>query len=248
MCRMVAALGPRGDALRLASAFRQEASAGRVAKGARPGHADGWGLVFADAAGALRYAGRSPLDAASDPAYPEALARLAADAPPRTALLAHVRKATRGARSLDNTQPFIEDGYAFCHNGTVDGAAPEGESDSRALFRRILDALRKGATPEDAIAGLAREVDARHSYTSLTFLLTDGRALWGLRRIGNDPTACAPEACAADYYTLAHAPLPDGGIVVAQEPDLLGIPHARPVPDGALLTVRDGTVAVRQVL
>lgn len=248
MCRMMALVGSREDAVRLAAAFRQEASMGRVARGARPGHADGWGLVVADAAHALRYAGRSPLDAASDPAYPEAIARLARDAPPRATLLAHVRKATRGARSLENTQPFIEEGYAFCHNGTVDGVAPLGESDSRALFHRILDALRKGATPEDALAGLAREVDARHSYTSLTVLLTDGHAFWGFRRVGNDPIACAPEACAADYYTLAHAPLPGGGTVLAQEPDLLGIPGAQPVPDGALLTVRDGAVAVRQVL
>src|SRR5581483_11477836 len=168
MCRMMGVVGARESAQPLAARFRLEASQGRVARGASKGHADGWGLVQTMPDGSLRHAGLSPLDAASDPQYPLAIAQLGQGAP-RGVLLAHVRKATAGAKTLANTHPFIEEGYAFCHNGTVEGYAPEGASDSRAFFASLLAEIRKGASEEDAIATLARDVDARFRYTSLTF-------------------------------------------------------------------------------
>ena len=246
MCRMMAVVGGGAAVAPLLSRFRAEASDGRVARGAQPGHVDGWGIAFAGADGALHHAGRSIDDASRDPTYAAAVERVGAA--PRVAL-AHVRKATRGSRTLDNTHPFIERGYAFAHNGTVDGIAKPGENDSRVLFARILGEIEKGASVVDAIARLARDVDAHRSYTSLTILLTDGASLWGLRRVGNDPVACAPEACPADYYTLGYAALPQGGIVVSQEHEILGLAAWTPVGDGELLHVGpNGHVAVTRVL
>ncbi|MEA3202032.1 MAG: hypothetical protein QOE90_3460 [Thermoplasmata archaeon] len=242
MCRMLGVVGTPAAARDLIARFRVEASQGRVGQGMAPGHRDGWGIVHVD--DGLRHAGRSTLDAARDPAYPEAAARVTG-----TPALVHFRKSTLGAKTPENTHPFVEDGFAFCHNGTVRGVAAPGESDSRALFARLLAEIRKGAAPAEAIATLARDVDARCTYTSLTFLLTDGRSLWGFRSVGNDPVACAEDACPQDYYTLGHATLPDGSVVVSQEHEILGIAGWTPVPDGALVTVTpERRVSVSQVL
>src|SRR5205823_9758205 len=139
-------------------------------------------------------------DAARDPAYPVAVEALRARAPARTAMLAHLRKQTLGERTIENTHPFVGGGFAFCHNGTVRGLAPAGQSDSRAMFARLLAEMAKGSTPEEAITTLAHDIEARgrERYTSMTLLLTDGASAWGLRRIGADPVVCAPEACPQD--------------------------------------------------
>lgn len=245
MCRMMAVVGSRESAVQLATRFRAEAHEGRVGLGMTPGHKDGWGIVYADSTGALHHAGRSPLDAATDPAYPIAVARLASSRAVG-AILAHVRKSTAGAKTVANTHPFIAEGLAFAHNGTVRGIAPEGQSDSKALFERVLAERRKGASVEDALATLSKFVAERFTYTSLTVLLTDGRSVWGLRRIGNDPVACADDACPADYYTLGHARLPDGSVVVSQEHEILHIDGWAPIADGAIITVApDGRVTTR---
>jgi predicted glutamine amidotransferase len=245
---MMAVVGSPTAAQRLLVPFRQEARVGKVLPMMQPGHADGWGITYADPHGALHHAGRSTRSALDDPAYPEAVARVAA-AGERTVVLAHVRKMTKGRLILEHTHPFIRGGLALAHNGTVHGLAPEGESDSSALLSRLVAEREKGATVEDAIVTLARDVDRNHRYSSLTLLVTDGRALWGLRRVGNDPVACAPEQCAPDYYTLGHARLPDGGVVVSQEHEPLGVSGWTPVEDGGLLAVApDGRVTTRRAL
>jgi glutamine amidotransferase len=248
MCRMMAVVGSREAAQKLLVPFREEARVGKVLPSMAPGHADGWGVAYADPQGALHHAGRSTRNAIDDPTYPEAVARLSA-AGERTVVLAHVRKMTKGRLAVEHTHPFLLGGLALAHNGTVQGVAPEGESDSAALLSRIVEERRKGASVEDAIATLARDVDRNHRYSSLTILVTDGRWLWGLRRVGNDPVACAPEQCAPDYYTLGHATLPDGSVVVSQEHDVLGLSGWRPVGDGEMVIVApDGGVSTRKVL
>jgi predicted glutamine amidotransferase len=242
MCRMLAAVGPSPATLRdLASRFRVEATRGKVSAVMQPGHHDGWGLVVGGGAGKLAYAGRSALDAATDPEYPRAAQRVDG-----RAMLVHFRKATAGAKSAENSHPFVADGLAFAHNGTAFGVAPPGESDSRALFARLRAEVAKGASAEDALASLARCVKPA-DFSSLTTLVTDGARVWGLRKIGAHPQYCPPEACAPDYYTLGHARLPDGTVVVSQEHELLDITGWTPIADGEIVTVEaDGRVSVRK--
>lgn len=240
---MLAVVGDRARAAQQLARFRRLASTGRVAKGAAPGHRDGWGIVHAED-GRVAHAGRSTLDASTDPAFDAAVARVA-QAPGRGAVVAHLRKASLGAVALENTHPFVEDGLAFCHNGTVEGVAPPGENDSRALFGRVLEDVRKGQAVHEALARLSREVAARHTYTSLTLLVTDGAQVWGLRQVGNDPRRCAPEACAPDYYTLGYALLDDGTVVLAQERE--GLAGWTPFADRSLVMVAaDGAIRARR--
>lgn len=208
--------------------FRVEASDGNVGRNMQPGHRDGWGIVH----GKLEYAGRSALDAATDPEYLNA-----ARAARGNAAIVHFRKATFGAKAAENSHPFVAEGLALAHNGSVFGISQPGESDTRELFARILDERRKGASVEDAMAIVARDVVHGYRFTSLTLLLTDGATLWGLRKIGNDPVACSAEACPQDYYTLGYATLPDGSVVVSQEHEIIGIRGWKPIADGELITV-----------
>lgn len=239
MCRMMAIVGDVAAHRALIERFRIEASDGKVGRNMQPGHRDGWGIVHGD----LEYAGRSALDAASDPQYLTA----AREARGRVAVV-HFRKATLGAKTPENSHPFVAEGLALAHNGSVFGIAPPGESDTRELFARILNERRKGASVEDAIANVAQDVARRYRFTSLTLLVTDGTSVWGLRLIGNDPVACAEDACPQDYYTLGYATLQDGSVVVSQEHEIIAIRGWTPVADGGLVTVApDGKVETRSV-
>ena len=76
------------------------------------------------------------------------------------AVVAHVRKATVGELSLENTHPFHWNGWTFCHNGTIFGFDRmrervleridprfrefiHGSTDSEAFFYLVLTELQK---------------------------------------------------------------------------------------------------------
>lgn len=235
---MMATVGPGPAPIDALGRFRALADAGRIPLGAkRTGHKDGWGIVRY-VAGIPSYVGRSPADAATDPAFPVAIAQLERR-PPSGVVLAHLRRASQGDTTLENTQPFVHGAMAFCHNGTIRGLAPRGESDSRLFFERIVSAARTMAMP-DAIQEVTRDLRARFVHTSLTSMLTDGRTLWALRAIGNDPAACVPSACPQDYFTLGFGRIGDT-VVVSQESAYLSlVGEWVSVPDGSLLEVSPG--------
>lgn len=210
MCRMMGILAPHGVDPELLAAFRAQAR-GHVAPGDSPAHPDGWGILHYDA-GRPTYAGRSTGDALTDPLYPAAVDELRKTRPAGP-VLAHVRKASAGAPSLDNTHPFVLGRYAFCHNGTVWGFAPEGRSDSRAIFASLHEDITKRHDVLGAIRRLVDEVSCLR-YTSLTFLLTDGETLYGFRKVGNVDEACRENACSPEYYTLGIAKIGDRKSVV----------------------------------
>ncbi|HVM44673.1 MAG TPA: class II glutamine amidotransferase [Candidatus Thermoplasmatota archaeon] len=232
MCRMMGIVAPHGVDAEHVARFRQQAR-GHVPSGDTPGHADGWGIVHYEG-GRPAYTARSTADALTDPLYEGALDELRKRRPTGP-LLAHVRKASAGAVSVENTHPFTSGRWAFCHNGTVFGLASPGESDSRALFALLLRELDAGAAPREAIAAVAERVSALR-YTSLTFLLTDGRALWGVRKLGNVDEECREGACDRDYYTLGVARIGDQ-TVVSQEHEFLAIDAWHVVPDGHVVVV-----------
>lgn len=233
MCRMMAVQSPRGLDAELLVRFRQQAR-GHVAPGDSPGHPDGRGIVAYDDKGRPAYAGRSTGDALTDPQYDQAVAELR-KARPRGPLLAHVRKASAGALSLDNTHPFTHGRWSFCHNGTVWGFAPEGESDSPALFAALMADIERTGNVMGAMARLVDEVSCL-DFTSLTCLLSDGRTVWGLRKVGTVDEECRLNACSPDHYTLGVARIGEH-TVVSQEHEFLDVPEWRVVPDASVVQV-----------
>jgi glutamine amidotransferase len=118
-------------------------------------------------------------------------------------LVAHVRKRTVGAISLDNTHPFREGRWVFAHNGTIQDipwvrahTPPErlqnlrGETDSELLFAFLLSRLEttNGARSTDssaqcdrALINALRELLEHPTLGTCTFLLSDGEKLYAHR-------------------------------------------------------------------
>jgi glutamine amidotransferase len=165
-----------------------------------------------------------------DPGY-DLAAQHAAQFP---ALLAHFRKASSGALTLDNTHPFVADGWAFAHNGTIRGGYAEkfggsaGGSDSRAFFGRVRARLDRG--PVEALRAALREVhDGGYAYSSITTLLTDGQRFWALRDVRERP----------DEYTM-HVAHTGGRAILCQE--RIVDADWREVPNGRIAVVEARSV------
>ena len=200
-------------------------------------HPDGWGLGW--------YVDRVPrvvrsLSAAhGDDDFEEVSSFVTA-----STILAHIRKASIGRVSFENTHPFEWGPWLFAHNGTVPGweerrAAVEseidaalrdklrGETDSERCFLVFLTRLARRCDPttarfDDAAAALAEAVEivVRRCGTeaATTFLATDGRTMLACRR-------------GRTLYVSAAEPERDGRVawfaVASEDPRL----H-EPVPQG----------------
>ncbi|MCA9712326.1 MAG: class II glutamine amidotransferase, partial [Myxococcales bacterium] len=151
------------------------------------GNPDGWGVAaqLDDDVSLVR----EPEPAASS----EAVRFLESNGPPSRLIVSHIRRATQGARSLANTQPFVRRlwgrAHVFAHNGSVDlpdpGSAeawtrPIGQTDSERAFCVLLSRLaplwRSGSTPplDERVAvvdALAAELRGRGA---VNFLYWDG--------------------------------------------------------------------------
>lgn len=98
----------------------------------------------------------------------------------------HVRRATLGGLTLENTHPFAMGNYTFGHNGTVisyprllepDVPTPAGETDSEAIFSYLLHVF----DPADVPGSLRRAMSAvvaRSAFSGLNFLFSDGERLY----------------------------------------------------------------------
>ena len=102
---------------------------------------------------------------------------------------AHVRRATIGGLSLENTHPFCLGNYSFSHNGTAlyahrliepDVKQPEGETDSEALFNFLMRDFDPG-DPIRSLRHLVITVIRRSPFSALNFLFSDGERLYAYR-------------------------------------------------------------------
>src|SRR4051812_45810918 len=101
----------------------------------------------------------------------------------------HVRRATFGGLSLENTHPFCLGSYSFSHNGTIVDcprllepgvARPRGQTDSECFFNLMM----RDFDCADPVGSLRRTVELtidRSPFSGLNFLLTDGERLYAYR-------------------------------------------------------------------
>jgi predicted glutamine amidotransferase len=242
MCRMLAVYAPTyKQAQEVLTAFRKQAheAAPEKTDGAPSDHKDGWGLVSA-APDNVRYVARRAEDAGEDPYFLRAL-ELLKNTPKDALYLCHFRNASRGDKRLENTHPFLAGGWAFAHNGTVEGhledpGAPyAGQTDSERFFLKLLKHMRVQPDFETALKRCISEIEANGRYTSLTFLMTDGNVLYGYRRIGQSLKGRRTHADLEKYYTLGVGKK-GRATVVAQERTHLGeLEEWQEVPDDGLL-------------
>lgn len=115
------------------------------------------------------------------------------------ALLGHVRAATIGDVTKDNTHPFMCGNIIGMHNGTIMGLADKGKTDSEQLFHMIdkmglneaIDAL-PGVSPAYALAWVDMEED------TINFLRNKERPLWFMPTKKGDTVYYASERCFLD--------------------------------------------------
>ena len=163
-------------------------------------HPDGWGVAFfIDGAPQIT---RSPLTAVGDALFH----RLSGVVSSQT-VLAHVRKATRGPKTVFNCHPFQHGRWVFAHNGDIGTfdicrerlvleVAPRlrrfilGETDSEVVFfifltqLSLIRPLGEGHDVEEALAALRTTVrtvrsiaDTGDKPATLTLMATDGELL-----------------------------------------------------------------------
>jgi glutamine amidotransferase len=162
--------------------------------GATDEHSDGWGIAFFESDSALPGKGvRHFIDKHSAVTSP--IAQMLKDYPIKSHnVVAHVRKATIGAVSLENTHPFVRElwgrYWVFAHNGDLSGFAPKlhggfrpvGSTDSECVFCWLLQELAKSHADTPSIDELTRSLQelvphiTRHG--TFNFLLSNGQALW----------------------------------------------------------------------
>jgi predicted glutamine amidotransferase len=111
-----------------------------------------------------------------------------------TTFVAHIRYASTGAVSLENTHPFEQRGRLFAHNGVV-GDLPklehalgdyrtlvQGESDSERVFALITREIdRNGGDVSAAIASAASWIARELPVYALNLLLATPDDVWVLR-------------------------------------------------------------------
>jgi predicted glutamine amidotransferase len=236
---MLSVVGAFADRRELLFRFRELAATGKVSERSKPGHRDGWGIICYED-GMPKYLGRSTADATKDECYVVACDLLAGVKHPGV-MMGHLRKASFGDRSIENTQPFLHGKWSFAHNGTIwstDYRRDNGRSDSVIFFERLLKAVEAGSpilTVEDAITNMVRKARSEmvhnpdemgRAYSSLTFIMSDGTSLYALRDFANQRDA--------DYYTLHYLRTADA-IIFCQERIIEG--EWKPIPNKSLASV-----------
>ena len=101
----------------------------------------------------------------------------------------HVRRATMGGLSEENTHPFCLGPYSFGHNGTIvrfpklmepGVRKPHGQTDSEHFFNFLMRDFDPGHARR-CLRHAVREVIKRSPFSGINFLLSDGERLYAYK-------------------------------------------------------------------
>jgi len=155
-----------------------------------PGHRDGWGM-WSFMHGSPRLVGKSVRPAHVDRSFDSAMEDVGKLERPNI-LVAHVRRGSRGGRTLENAHPFVSGNIVFAHNGTVKGfephttRRPKGDTDSERLFMLLLDRMDVTGDIVSALRTVVREDIPQYEITGLVLMVSDGEKLYGFRSYGEN--------------------------------------------------------------
>jgi predicted glutamine amidotransferase len=231
MCRLLALVDPSSEATKVfLSKFQELAVTGQFPINKEPGHLDGWGMAiyYEDEMLVMR----EPFPATDSELYDKQELELI-NRPPKL-LMGHLRKASVGGCSLENTHPFTYKQYSFCHNGTFTAkiylgekwqALKKGSTDSEAFFLRILEINENLNDITSAIEQAIKQVKDTNEYKSLDCLFSDGDNIWAVREVNEKNSDVKEFNLIEDYYTL-YKGLDDNSktkIICSEELDISGI-------------------------
>jgi predicted glutamine amidotransferase len=158
----------------------------------------------------------------------------------------HVRRATYGALTAENTHPFCLGNYTFAHNGTLASyprliergvTVPAGQTDSEAIFNYLMAHYDPG-NPIGSLRHVVSAVIARSAFSELNFLFSDGERLYAYRlgecglhwlaRPGQELVASEP-VTDEPWHTVAQ------DVLLVLDPTRPGDPHAERLLGDALV-------------
>jgi len=151
-------------------------------------HKDGWGIAFFEDKGC-----RSFLD--PRPSASSVISSLVKGYPIKSCnVISHIRKATLGGVSLENTHPFTRElwgqYWVFAHNGDLKAFHPRlekhyrpvGSTDSEQAFCLLLEHLKKRflqkPTMPEIAAAIQESADEIATHGIFNFLLSNGEYLF----------------------------------------------------------------------
>ena len=148
---------------------------------------DGTGLgYFAPFVGPV--VDKEPLRASRDPAFTREAKHVSS-----TTFVSHIRYATTGARTTENTHPFAMDGMLFAHNGMLEGLdALEtklgndlrfvgGDTDSERFFALLAKEIHAHRNIGLGISSAVGWIADNLPVSSLNFVLATPDELWAFR-------------------------------------------------------------------
>ncbi|MGE2712986.1 class II glutamine amidotransferase [Mycolicibacterium litorale] len=196
-------------------------------------HGDGWGIARVDRADGLPQVQVSAGSALDDAAFDAATAQGRA-----VASMVHLRWATNGlAVRPENSHPFLADGIAMAHNGSIKPIAPleemleadtaatlRGTTDSERYFALIRQHRRTAPSLAEAVRRAVAQLRDRYPEASLNALLLGEGQLVAVDAHAHSrlPTEDIEEITAADlpaehledYFALRWARPDDGTLVI----------------------------------
>ena len=250
MCRLLGIYGPTDIWREIALAFSEQAESGAIPPGEdqKPGHKDGWGIAMTNQDhSAMFLVMRQRGSALEGSCYRDAI-QGASESP--GILLCHLRKASDIIPiTLANAHPFVHNGWAIIHNGTVFNAESlprkpgqmitSDGSDTEYLFHYLLTRIENTSATGMARAIAEAVASIETDYSALNCILSNGRELFAIRHYRHWE----------EYYTLYTYTLP-GSIIISSQP--VELPQFKPgnwklLPNNRLLRIHDTPPQIEQL-
>jgi len=232
--------------------------------GATDVHADGWGIAFFEKKGVRLFL--DPQPSAQSP-----VAELVRNYPIHSLnVIAHIRKATQGSVSLENTHPFMRELWGrywiFAHNGNLlqfdpplsGQFLPVGDTDSEKVFCWLLDQLQKKFGKNQPDDGLLFE--ELHTLTlrvaalgASNFLLSNGQFLFAhcstdlayiIRRAPFNVAHLKDEDMSIDFNSVT---TPNDRVAIIATQPLTDNEKWEVMVRGSLYLFKDGEVVGRRI-
>lgn len=180
--------------------FRVLAKNGCVPCGIKKGHNDGWGIVlYKNKVPCFYY--RSTTSIMKDGSFDEVINLIKNIKP--DIVITHLRKMSRGLKTIENTQPFLSNNFSLVHNGTImfnDSQHINDKSDTLLFFNKITNG--KTSIPISFFKNEYINTSLNNNFTSMNMIFSDGLNLYAVKNINNKNIE-SDKFCFNEYFTLS---------------------------------------------